>query len=151
MKNNLTKNVVTKNVVDEFDNLLDCSTGNNLVNDLAEEFNDRFESGIKNLLATTGFTFRSREEFHNFCKKRLRTVPFKGKSDTQEIRLDYIDPKNTGVLIGYTSQKTTTHLINPKRQTPTVTTFFEMNICFFDDAIRKKQGEERLKTPNNQL
>lgn len=71
--------------------------------ELFNKTRDSFEEGLKanviSNLRRLGFSFRSDEEFLNFCKYRITRIAFDEDPNCYDIYLDFKDENDRGVLI----------------------------------------------------
>jgi hypothetical protein len=62
---------------------------------------------IKDRLADLGHIFQDDSHFFDFVKVRLRRIEFEGDPGSYQIRLDFIDAKEPGILLATFSTKIT--------------------------------------------
>lgn len=75
--------------------------------ELVQKQDNAVQDKVKEQLANHGYTFKTQEDFIEFCKKRISRVQIEGEPDEHEIRLDFVDVKNPGSLLIIYSTKIT--------------------------------------------
>lgn len=68
-----------------------------LIADIAQKENAYIEEALTTKLKVLGFRFNDKQELYEFIKNRLHRISF--SHDAYEIRLDYVDDKNTGEFV----------------------------------------------------